>query len=120
MYDFKDNKGEHRSGSQDPATLLRKPAKVSLTIKKYFDDPKDVEAYNNLSKNACVVRHFVYSGGKTYEVRVTFNNLTTNDPTPKYKAGEINYSDIKYIPKYDTSDGQAFSVVIINSNSSLT
>ena len=119
-YDFKDAKGEHRSGGQDPAVLLRKPAKVALNIKKYFDDPKDVIAYNNLAKSACVVRHFVYSGGKTYEIRVTFNNLTTNDPTPKYKAGEINFSDIKYIPKFDTSDGAAFGVTVISANATLT
>jgi hypothetical protein len=119
-YDFKDNKGEHRSGSEDPATLLRKPAKVVLTIKKYFDTPLDVIAFNNLAKSACVVRHYVYSGGKTYEVRITFNNLTTNDPLPKFKAGEINYSEIKYIAKQDTSDGQAFSVTVLNANSSLT
>lgn len=118
--DFKDAGGEHRSGSQDPATLLRKPAKAALTIKKYFDTPQDVEAYNNLSKSSCVIRHYVYSGGNTYEVRVTFNNLTTNDPTPKYTAGDINYSEIKYIPKYDTSDNAAFSVTINNANSSLT
>lgn len=119
-FDFKDNKGEHRSGSQDPATLLRKPAKVALTIKKYWDGPDDVKAYNNLAKSACVVRHFVNSGGKTYEVRITFNNLTTNDPLPSYKAGEINYSEIKYIPKHDTSDGQAFSVTVLNAKSTLT
>lgn len=119
-YPFKDNKGEHRSGGQDPAVLLRKPAKVSLTIKKYFSGPADVEAYNKLSKSACVVRHFVYCNSKTYEIRITFNNLTTDDPLPQYKAGEINYSEIKYIPKYDTSDGQAFSVTVINANSSLT
>jgi hypothetical protein len=119
-YPFKDNKGEHRSGGQDPATLLRKPATATLTIKKYFDTQADLQAYNNLSKSACVIRHYVYSGGTTYEVRVTFNNLTTNDPTPKWKAGEINYSEIKYIAKYDTSDAAAVGITILNSNATLT
>src|SRR5439155_14879384 len=112
-YDFKDPKGEHRSGNQDPAVLLRKPADASLTIKKYWDGPSDVEAYNNMSKSACVIRHLVYSGANTYEVRVTFNNLTTDDPTPQYKSGEINFSEIKYIAKLDTSDNAAFSVTFI-------
>jgi hypothetical protein len=119
-YDFKDNKGEHRSGGQDPAVLLRKPGMASLTIKKPFYSSDDVEKWNNMAKTACVVRHFVYSGGKTYEIRITLNNLTTDTPLPKYKAGEINYSEMKYIAKQDTSDGQAFSVSFINSNSSLT
>lgn len=119
-FPFKDAKGEHRSGGQDPATLLRKPADVSLTIKKYWRGVTDVETYNNMAKSACVIRHYVYSISNTYEVRVTFNNLTTDDPTPQYKAGEINYSEIKYIAKQDTTDGQAFNVTIINANSSLT
>lgn len=119
-FPFKDAKGEHRSGAQDPAALLRKPADASLTIKKYWLGVTDVETYNNMAKNACVIRHFVYSGTNTYEVRVTFHNITTDDPVPQYKAGEINYSEIKYVPKYDTSDGAAFDVTIINSNATLT
>lgn len=119
-FDFKDNKGEHRSGGQDPATLLRKPAKAALTIKKYFDTPQDMEAYNNIAKSACVVRHYVYSGGTTYEVRITYNHLKTNDPTPKWKAGEINYSEIKYIAQQDSTDNQAFAVTVLGSNATLT
>ncbi len=119
-YPFKDVKGEHRSGSQDPAALLRKPAEVSLTIKKYYDTPGDVENYNNMAKTACQFRHYFYSNGNVYEVRITFNNLTTDDPLPQYKAGEINYSEIKYIAKQDVIDGQAFSVTFINANPTLT
>jgi hypothetical protein len=119
-FDFKDDKGEHRSGGQDPATLLRKPGKVTLTIKKYYDTPADIETYNSLVKSACVIRHYVYSGGQTYEVRVTLNHLVTNDPTPKWKSGEINYSEIKYICQFDQTDGQAFSVTVVDANTTLT
>lgn len=119
-FPFKDNKGEHRSGAQDPATILRKPADVSLTIKKFWLGTADVANFNSMTKSACVVRHYCYSAGTTYEVRVTLNNLTTDDPIPSYKAGEINYSEIKYVPKYDTGDGQAFAMSFINSNSTLT
>lgn len=119
-YPFKDSKGEHRSGDQDPATLLRKPAEATLTIKKYFDGPLDVQAFNNISKSACVIRHYVYSGGTTYEFRVTLNHLVTDDPTPEFTAGEINYSNIKYICQQDSSDNQAFAITILNSNATLT
>lgn len=119
-FPFKDNKGEHRSGGQDPATLLRKPAEVSLTIKKFWQGTADVAAFNSMTKSAWVIRHFCYNGGSTYEVRVTINNTTTDDPLPQYKAGEINYSEMKYVPKFDTGDGQAFSVTIVNGNATLT
>jgi hypothetical protein len=119
-FDFNDAKGEHRSGGQDPATLLRKPAKATLKIKKYFDTQADMLNYNSLVKTACVVRHYVYSGGTTYEVRITLNHLVTDNPIPKWKAGEINYEEFTYHCQYDTSDAQAFAVTVLNSNSSLT
>jgi hypothetical protein len=119
-FDFKDANGEHRSGDQDPATLLRKPAKANLTIKQYFRNDTEIANYNQLNKTACVVRHYVYSGANTYEFRLTLNHIKTNDPLPMYKAGEINYSTIKYIAQYDTTDGQAFAVTVINNNVALT
>jgi hypothetical protein len=119
-FPFKDDAGEHRSGGQDPATLLRKPGKAMLTIKKFFDTPQDLEAYNNLSKQSCVVRHYVYSGATTYEFRVTLNHIKTTSPIPKWKAGEINYSEIKYICQFDTSDGHGAYITTVNSNSALT
>ena len=119
-FDFKDANGEHRSGGQDPATLLRKPAKAVLNIKQFFRNDTEIENYNQLTKTACVVRHYVYSGANTYEFRITFNNIKTNDPIPSFKAGEINYSEIKYIAQYDTTDGQAFAVTTVNSNTALT
>lgn len=119
-FPFKDAKGEHRSGSQDPAALLRKPGVAMLTIKKYFDTPQDMLNYNNLAKTACVVRHYVYSAGVTYEVRVTLNHLVTQSPVPKWKSGEINYSEIKYLCQFSTIDGQGASITVLSSNSALT
>jgi hypothetical protein len=119
-FPFKDNKGEHRSGGQDPAALLRKPAEVSLTVKKFWQGTADVAAFNSMTKSAWVIRHFCYSGANTYEIRVTFNNVTTDDPTPSYKAGEINYSEIKYIARQDPTDGAAFSMTFVNANATLT
>lgn len=119
-FPFKDDKGEHRSGGQDPAALLRKPGKASLTIRKYFDTQADMLAYNNLAKSACVIRHFVFSGATTYEFRITLNHLKTQSPIPKWKAGEVNYSEIKYVSQMDSADGQAASITVIGSNATLT
>lgn len=119
-FPFNDDKGEHRSGAQDPAALLRKPGNATLKIKRYFDTQTDMLNFNAMDKTACVVRHYVYSGATTYEVRVTLNHLTTSSPIPKWKAGEINYSEIDYICSFDTGDGQAFSITTVNSNATLT
>jgi hypothetical protein len=118
-YGFESDSGSQRSGSADPASLVRMLAKPSLNIKKFFDTPDDVINFNQLNKTACVVRHFAYSGGQTYELRVTFNHLVTADPMPKIKSKAINYSDIKYSTQYDISDSAMFSMTILNGSASL-
>ena len=118
-YGFESDSGSQLSGSADPFSLRRLLGKPSLNIKKFFDTPADIINFNQLNKTACVVRHFAYSGGKTYELRVTFNHLVTNDPLPKIKSKAINFSDIKYSTQYSTSDSQMFDIKVLNGSSSL-
>jgi len=119
-HNFNNAAGEHRSGSQDPASLARTTGMASLTVKKFFDTPEDVEAYNNLSKQACVIRHFAYSGGKTYELRITLNSLVTDDPLPQLKSKQLNMSNIKYHVPYNSGDGQGFDVKVLNALASIS
>lgn len=119
-HNFNNDSGEARSGAQDPAALVRTTGNAALTVKKFFDTPADIEAYNNLAKSACVIRHFSFSGGNTYELRVTLNNLTTDDPAPQMKSKEIEYSNIKYHPGYDQSDAQGMSLLVISGLASIT
>lgn len=118
-YAFESDNGSQRSGSFDPASLPRTTAKSMLTIKKFFDTPTDVINFNNQNKTACVIRHYAYDGAVTHELRITLNNIKTDDPMPKVKAKAINYSEIKYKPQYDTSDAQEFDVKVINSLTAL-
>lgn len=113
-YGFESDSGSQRSGSADPAALIRMLVKPSLNIKKFFDTPDDVINFNQLNKTACVVRHYAISGGQTYELRVTFNHLVTDDPLPKIKSKAVNYSDIKYKTQYSQSDSQIVDIKVIN------
>jgi hypothetical protein len=56
MHDFNDDGGEGRSGSFDPATLIRKTGDANLKVKKYFDTTEDLQNFQNLTKTACVIR----------------------------------------------------------------
>lgn len=113
-HDFNNAAGEHRSGAQDPASLARTVGNASLTLKKFFDTPEDIKAYNSVAKSACVIRHFAYDSGNTYELRITFNQLVTDDPYPQVKPKALSYSNMKMHPSYNITDGQAFSVDVLN------
>lgn len=113
-YAFESDSGSPLSGNADPFSLRRTVGTASLNAKKYFDTPDDVITFNQQSKSACVVRHYAYSGGQTYELRVTFNHIKTDDPMPKVKSKGINFSDIKYKTQYDQTDSQHFALSVIN------
>jgi len=113
-YSFESDSGSQRSGSADPASLIRTVAKTGLTIKKFFDTADDIINFNQTNKTACVIRHYATSGSTTYELRITLNHLVTDDPLPKLKTKAVNYSSIKYHAQYDTTDAQLFDIKVID------
>jgi hypothetical protein len=114
MHNFVNDEGEKRSGSFDPASLVRALGAASLSVKKFFDTPEDVQIYNGLSKRAVVIRMFA-GLTRLYECRITMNNIKTPNPVASIKnGGEINYSEFDYIPQYDPTDGQALDIKVIN------
>jgi len=117
-YGFESDSGSQRSGSADPASLVRMLGKANLDVKHFFDTPDDTINFTDLTKTACVVRHFAGSSNQ-YEMRITINHLVTPNPTPNIKSKAVNYSDIKYSTQYDTGDSQMFSVSVINGTSSI-
>lgn len=113
MHSFKNDGGELRSGSHDPASLARTTGDVDLTIKKITDTPEDTVAFKNLNKSACVVRHFAGSTNQ-YELRITYNALVTDEPLGQLKNDDLVYSTLKYHTNYNQTDGQAFDVKVLN------
>lgn len=117
---FESKDGSPRSGDPDPASLVRLTAQPTVDIKKFFGNPQDIEDFNQLNKNALVIRHYSYSGGNTYELRVTFNHLKTNVPVPNVSSKKVNYSNEKLIPQYDQTDAQGFDVKVIAGLTAIT
>lgn len=113
-HEFEDAEGSKRSGSYDPASLPRMQAMYEFTTRKYFDTPEDMQRYSSMDKRACVVRHFSYSGSDTYELRITLNNTTQNNPTPNLSNEEILYSEVEHLGNYDSSDGQGIDIKVLN------
>lgn len=116
MHAFESDSGAGRSGGFDPAALVRMLADADLTIKKFFDTPEDVQKWNKLLKSSLVIRHFSGDSNQ-YECRIIFNRIITDTPLPKMKSNAVSYSEMKYHPDYDQTDGRGFQVVVINNRS---
>lgn len=113
MHSFNDEGGEDRSGAFGPAALVRTTGDLNVTIKKICDTPEDELAYNSLSKQAVVWRHFAGPTNQ-YELRVTINHTKMDNPIGNLKSGSLVYVDQKLRPNYDTTDSQAFDVKVLN------
>jgi len=120
MNNLEDKGGARRSGDYDPVSLVRKQGNASLTAKKFLNDGSELNDFLRMVKKACVIRMFgnLISGTTFNEFRVTFNNMKLMSSPDPLKSGEIIYVEQKFQPQYDTTDGQAFSVSVVNDISS--
>jgi hypothetical protein len=110
-HNFESDSGSMRSGGADPASLIRTTVNSAVTIKKFFDTPEDVLQFNQQSKQALVIHHYAGTNNM-YDFQIIFNNIKTDDPLPKIKPKTVNYSNIKYHPQNDNTDGQMFGLVV--------
>lgn len=113
-HNMNNDKGESRYGSRDPASIIRTTGNYAVSVKKTFRGDEDLPLLQKLQTTALVIRMLAYQSGNTYELRLIFNSLTTDDPLPQLKPKEVKYSTIKYHPSYNVPDSQGMSVVVIN------
>lgn len=115
-HQFEENEGAKRSGSFDPAELVRTQGDGELKVKVRFDTPEDMNRFLTVQKRACVIRHF---SGDDHELRVTLNNLKWSEAPIELNTGEIVYLEGTLKPEYDQSDGQVFDVKVLNAVASI-
>jgi len=111
MHNFEDEAGAKRSGSYDPAALVRTQGDVELNIKQFFDTPEDMNKFFTTTKKALVVRSF---SGTGHEIRLTINNFKFSEYPTNINTSEIVYAETVLMPTYDTSDSQMFDLKVIN------
>lgn len=111
LHKFDQDEGAQRSGSFDPAALVRTLGSLELNVKQFFDTPDDYNRFVTNSKRAMIIRHYSETG---YELRVTLNNFRITENKIDLKSGDIIYSEPKIIAVYDTADASAFDVKVIN------
>jgi hypothetical protein len=118
MHEFEEAEGSKRSGSFDPASLLRTVYDVEFKAKKYFDLPNDIRVWNAKAKQACVMRAFSGANNE-YELRVTMNHMKTKALPIPSESASIIYEEPEFVPQYDTTDAQGFDVKVINALSTV-
>lgn len=112
--------GAKRSGSFDPAALVRGQAGAKVKVKRFFDNVDDEHRFIANQKRALVIHH--YSDNTTVgdeELRMTFNNLHQEGAVKSLNTGDIIFDEIDYSAQYDSSDGSGFAVTVINNVSSI-
>jgi hypothetical protein len=118
MNSFEDDAGSKRSGSFDPASLVRTTARYELTDKRHYDKSDQEAKRQSLEKVACVVRHFA-GAARQYELRLTFNHMKVDNPIPPVEAGSVMYSEQVYKQQYDQIDGKGLEVTVINNRATV-
>lgn len=111
MHKFEKKQGSDRSGSFDPASLVRLQTDGEVALKLFFDTPNELVRWLNVGSQALVIRHFSESG---YELRITFNQLKYKTHKRDFDSGKIIYADIDGSPNYFPTDGQMFDVKVLN------
>lgn len=108
---FEADEGAQRSGSSDPAALVRGQGDATLEYKKFFDEPEDMNRFLTNQKRACVIRHF---SGADHELRITLNNIKLAENPSNLNTSEIVYSESRFLTEYDDSDAQMFDAKVLN------
>lgn len=109
--DFEKDGGSNRSGSADPASLVRTTGKASLTVKKFFGLTDDVQKYELLTAQACIITHTSATG---YSLQVEFPQMVADNPLPGLASDKVSYSNIKFHPDYNSSSNGGYLVNITN------
>lgn len=109
---FEKKQGSDRSGSFDPASLVRLQTEADLTLKTFFDQPQKLQKYLDVaSTEALVIRHFSETG---YELRLTFNQLNYKLNKRDFESAKILYQEMTGRPTYSQADGQLMDIKLIN------
>lgn len=116
---FEDSAGAKRSGGLDPAALVRLASDATVTIKKYLNTPEDIQAWNDLTKKALVIR-MLSGDDNQYECRVIFYNLNIDAASGNLTFNEVVYANENLIVNYDPTAGKAVALTVINNRATIS
>jgi len=119
LHAFEDSAGAKRSGGLDPAALVRLASDATVSIKKYLNTPEDIQAWNDLTKKALVIR-MLSGNSNEYECRVIFYNLTVDAASGNLTFNEVVYANEELKVNYDQTAGKAVAITVINNRATIS
>lgn len=118
MHDFTANDGEKRSGSFDPASLVRGRYGAALKTKQYLDATVGIKNWNAMNKQAFLMRSYAGSTNQ-YELRVGLNDIRIKSKLTPLTPGGIVFQEDDFIPNYDQNDAAGWSGLVTNNITSI-
>lgn len=109
---------QNGSNYMDPVQIIPRTQEAQIALKQIFQSVAQRQAWQDRKKQAATfvfLGKYIKSDFSTQEkLTITFNNikLITNDN--EVKVGELIVDDQAYEALYDTTDGQAMAVTLIN------
>lgn len=113
------DEGAHTTGSYDPSDIRRTNFGGSVSfVQVYEDDTQRVNFLEN-EKQALVIRMFA-GNTSSYELRITMNNVKAVEQPVETAFDTVTKITSTLVPQYDTTDGQAIDVKVINGLSAIS
>ena len=110
MHKLESDSGAPRSGSFDPAALVRTVGDASAKIKKYFGSVNEMNRFLAAGQNAQALVVIMYSG--TYALRFTLDQIVYKAAKLPIKTGSIVYQEFDVIPVYNTTNSEGMSAQV--------
>lgn len=118
IHELLPEEGRKASGSYNPVSLIRGLGDIEVMAKIFHDTPDDEKRFAEHEKRAISMEHVIGSTGQ-YSLKVLANNLVIAERPTNISVGEVIFTENTYKARYDTSDAAMFSVVVINSISTI-
>ena len=108
---FENSSGAARSGSFDPAALVRTVGDATIKIKRFFNSFDEMNRFLVAGANpqALVIR--MYSG-TAYEFQMSFDQVVYKTASAPVKTGSIVYQDFDVIQVYNASNAEGMSAKV--------
>lgn len=105
--------GAHTTGTYDPSDLRRTNFGATCTFVRVFENDDERVKYLENDKQAVVIRMFA-GNTSSYELRITLNNIKAVTEPVETAFETVTKLTSTYKAQYDSSDGQAVDVKVLN------
>jgi hypothetical protein len=111
MHKFEKDGGDPRSGSFDPAALVRTTGDATAKIKRFFASQDELNRFAAAGQNpqAMVIKLL---SGTAYEFRIVLDQIVYKTAKTAIKSGSIVYQEFDILPVYNVANAEGMSALV--------